>query len=55
MRNLQVFKRHRGEWIPRPTGGRDMNPGLPERVTEWLKTPFAQQLINKSVPVNGQE
>lgn len=49
MRNIQVFKRGKTGWVVRPTGGRDMNPGMPERVQAWLKSPFAQRILNKSV------
>ena len=49
MHNIQVFKRQRDQWVPRPTGGGDPNPGLPERVVAWLKSDFAQKIINKSV------
>jgi len=49
MRNIQVFKRGKTGWVLRPTGGRDMNPGMPDRVTQWLKSPFAQRILNKSV------
>jgi len=49
MRNIQVFKRQRDGWVVRPTGGADPNPGPSERVVQWLKSDFAQRLINKSV------
>ena len=49
MHNIQVFKRQRDQWVPRPTGGATANPGLPEHVVQWLKSDFAQQLLNKSV------
>lgn len=49
MRNRQVFKRQKEGWVPRPTGGADPNPGLPDRVVQWLKSDFACRLINKSV------
>ena len=49
MHNIQVFKRQRDQWVPRPTGGSDPNPGPPERVQAWLKSDFAQKIINKSV------
>ena len=53
MRNHRVFKRHRGQWIARPTGGADMNPGLKPSTQAWLKSPFAQNLLNKHVSVLG--
>ena len=49
MRNHRVFKRHRGEWIARPTGGADPNPGLKPATVAWLKSAFALSLLNKSV------
>jgi len=49
MTNIQVFKRHRGEWIARPSGGGDRNPGVNPRTAEWLKSDFAQRILNKSV------
>jgi hypothetical protein len=49
MRNVQVFKRQKDGWIPRPTGGADPNPGPSERVQAWLKSDFAQRILNKSV------
>jgi len=49
MRNIQVFKRQRDGWVVRPTGGADPNPGPSERVVAWLKSDFAQRLLNKSV------
>ena len=48
MRNIQLFKRHQRQWVERPTGGRHLVP-MPERVTEWLKSDFAQQILNKNV------
>jgi hypothetical protein len=49
MHNIKVFKRQKDGWHPRPTGGADPNPGLSERVQTWLKSDFAQNIINKSV------
>jgi hypothetical protein len=49
MHNIQLFKRQRDGWVTRPTGGRDPNPGPPLHVQQWLKSDFAQRLINKSV------
>lgn len=49
MRNHTVFKRQQRTWVTRPTGGANPNPAMPDRVTEWLKSPFAQRLLNKNV------
>lgn len=49
MRNHQVFKRQQRQWVARPTGGANPNPGVSPRVEEWLKSDFAQRLINKNV------
>jgi hypothetical protein len=48
MHNIQVFKRQGQTWHERPTGGRHLQPP-PPRVEQWLKSDFAQQLLNKSV------
>ena len=48
MHNVQLFKRTKEGWVTRPTGGRHLIP-VPERVQEWLKSDFAQSLLNKSV------
>ena len=48
MRDIQLFKRQQRQWVPRPTGGRHLTPE-PLRVAEWLKSDFAQRLINKNV------
>jgi hypothetical protein len=46
---IQLFKRYRGQWILRTT----ITQPTPPRVHDWLKSPFAQQLINKHVSVLG--
>lgn len=48
MRVIRLFKRQQRQWVERPTGGQHLIPE-PERVTEWLKSDFAQQLLNKHV------
>jgi hypothetical protein len=48
MHNIQLFKRQGRQWVMRPTGGRHLIP-TPPRVEQWLKSDFAQQLLNKSV------
>ena len=53
MTNIQIFKRFKGQWVLRPTGGADRNPGLKPSTQEWLKSPFARQLLNKHVSVLG--
>lgn len=45
----QLFKRHKSSWILRATMTQPINP----RCVEWLKSPFAQRLINKHVSVLG--
>lgn len=45
----QLFKRQKDHWILRTTMTQPINP----RCIEWLKSPFAQRLINKHVSVLG--
>ena len=41
----ELFKRVKGQWIRRTVTYLEPKP----RVSEWLKSPYAQPLLNKSV------
>lgn len=49
MTRIELFKRHKGQWILRTVMTQPPSP----RIDQWLKSPFAQQILNKSVESNS--